>query len=233
MMYFRAFLVALIFTIGLFLISCSSTTHRSPAFKPETNALDKVYSSVFQIRLAIESKDAALGSAVAVAENKLLTAAHVCTAAMEVTYFYKDQVKLIAQDVRGQRYDVRKEMEIFPDRDLCLITVPGISKYRKASLANRGLLVRDRVHIIGGPLGMFPIETEGRFMAHPFTHSEDPSVASLDLLSCPAAGGNSGGPVFNSKGELVGILVMGLGRYSQVTFSVNLEDIRAFLARTL
>jgi len=87
-----------------------------------------------------------------------------------------------------------------------------------ASMAGRAPSRGEKVFVSGHPLGVFPgLVTEG----YAAGWTDDGYL----LLSAPAFGGNSGGPVFNSAGEAVGVLVRGSREYPILTLSVPLESL--------
>jgi len=195
----------------------------------DDRALDQAYRAVVQLAIYEDKDRMTVGSGVIIGTDMVLTAAHVCTAAMDIAIMAKDKMRMVAYQTNGKRYKASQRYYMNSDRDICLVTVPGVSVKDAIVISRFMPKVRDDVVIIGGPAGLFPIETRGKLMALPYTHSSHPAVSPLDMLSCQAFGGNSGGPVVNSKGELIGILVMGMPRYPQVSFSVNLKDIYEFL----
>jgi V8-like Glu-specific endopeptidase len=83
----------------------------------------------------------------------------------------------------------------------------------------------DEVTIIGYPLGTpVQIPTKG-WLAGTVKLGE----TDVYMLSCPAFAGNSGGPVLNNRGEVVGVLIQGIREYPQVTLAAPLPAIRAFI----
>ena len=197
----------------------------------DDRALDQAYKAVVQLNIYEGKNRVTVGSGVVIASGVVLSAAHVCTAAMDIAIMAKDEMTVRVVKVDGLELTAKNNFIMNADRDLCILSVPGVKQEHAIKVSRTIPKVRDDVVIIGGPVGLFPIETRGKLMALAFQHTVHPAVAPLDMLSCQAFGGNSGGPVLNSSGELIGILVMGLPRYPQVSFSVNLKDIHEFIRR--
>lgn len=81
-----------------------------------------------------------------------------------------------------------------------------------------------RVYISGHPLGVeMALVTEG------YTSGWYEGYL---LVSAPAAPGNSGGPVFNTAGEVVGLLVRGAPRYDHLSMATPLAVIYKRIGQT-
>jgi S1-C subfamily serine protease len=115
------------------------------------------------------------------------------------------------------------------ERDLALLGVskPGIP----LSLAQSRALGED-IWVIGSPLGMPLLVTKGIISRLNLVfQGEKTKHFVIDAIVLP---GNSGGPVINSRGQLVGILVrstsaLGSLGAAGLGFSVELSELREFL----
>ena len=157
------------------------------------------------------------GSGVIIGPNTILTAKHVVV----------DADYVIITDVNGN--DIRViDIEIDPDDDCAIITV-------NANLLNfvapaSEVIVGERVIIIGAPFGIDFYNTvtagivSGLNRDVPFFGVN--SVITVDAASNP---GNSGGPVFNMRGQLIGILVGGKWGADGFSIVVTVETVREFL----
>lgn len=139
----------------------------------------------------------------------ILTARHCVESTQEIMAVLDD----------GQEYQATVRA-ISPNQDLALIQ---IGKFNTPFFVfGQSIQQNDLVWIIGNPLGFGNLLTAG-------------IVAKLygdqTLLDCTANPGNSGGPVFNNKGELVGILtamvIVILGP-SHITIAQSIDSIKMF-----
>lgn len=90
-----------------------------------------------------------------------------------------------------------------PNLDLALINVPG-APCPCAKVIDVMPIPGDIVYIVGFPYGMAKVVTSGEVQGRVIIQGIE-----YVLTTAPARPGNSGGGVFNSRGELIGILVMG------------------------
>jgi len=143
------------------------------------------------------------GTAWALNENYTVTAKHVC-------------------DIKG-RAEIRG-MVVIPvyrsaSSDICIMR--GNPKLKPLLIASSGLSEGDILTIFGFPRGAPRVFTWG--FAGPiviFPHGE------FRQLSAPSNPGNSGSPVLNRNGRVVGILVAGLPVYPHVSYSVTYDQLK-------
>ena len=83
---------------------------------------------------------------------------------------------------------------------------------------------------IGGPLGVrhFPSITKGvvsnlSLYLEDYNCPEDMGWSILWLNDAATYGGNSGGPIFNMKCEVVGILVGGMGSFESMSYAISTD----------
>jgi S1-C subfamily serine protease len=143
--------------------------------------------------VSIRCKDS-LGSGFFVAEELLLTNAHVvCTD--------RDSLRVVFEDGRTMWGEVQRVRD---DVDLALIKVVGAGA-RGLSLGDAGAIaVGDRVVIIGNPLGLdFTVHDGG--VSNITRIVNRTAYLQLDSDLNP---GNSGGPVIDDRGRVIGIVTL-------------------------
>ena len=87
-----------------------------------------------------------------------------------------------------------------------------------ATLAEAVPQRQEQIYISGHPLGVYPgLVTTGYVSGW---------LNGWILLSAPAWGGNSGGPVYNSAGEVIGLLVRGSREYNHLTLAAPLGELQ-------
>jgi S1-C subfamily serine protease len=185
----------------LFLLSCATRIPVSPA------------ASVAYLSVKVDGEEIGSATGFAVSSTEMVTSGHVCEAALdyfgEVTSPSLGRLTIVATDF---------------DADLCVLTsrVPLVPlKIADYSQLEKG----DKASIFGFPLGVGPLLTTG-FVENPYYIIFDSPFL---LLSVPAAPGNSGSPVLNEAGEVIGVLSMGPPFYPQLSFASTGSDLVAFL----
>ena len=113
----------------------------------------------------------------------------------------------------------------FPSADVAVFqseaTAPAVR------LADQTVEVGDELYIVGYPWGITRTKTQGYMAALriPIVHPTTGYYMTSDLLDITTAGGNSGSPVFNSKGDVIGVLWGGFNA-APVALGVPLEAVR-------
>ncbi len=173
------------------------------------------------------------GTAFAVDENYLVTAAHVCVAGVQeivMKNLANFSVYLIYLD-KDENISMKKDFKIVDiDRknDLCLIFKPKHG-LRPVTLSGKDMKLRDPVFAVGAPASTFPIESEGVLSLSSMTVDGDQTWPDVMLMSLDICGGNSGGPVFDKNGNVVGVIVAGSRRYDHIAIVVKAKYVIKFL----
>jgi serine protease Do len=117
-------------------------------------------------------------------------------------------------------------MNKFADLALLKIDDPGAPRFVKVNLADPdGLSVGERVFAIGSPLGLERTVTEG------IISTKTRQVQGELYLQTTAQinPGNSGGPLFNLRGEVVGVTNMKLVFGEGLGFAIPVDQVHYFL----
>src|SRR6266850_4391989 len=139
-----------------------------------------------------------LGSGVLIsADGKILTAAHVVQTADVASVEFPDGQEIIARVIGS---DMRSDVALLQLKQIPSDIVP-------APLGDSNKLeVGDEIFVVGAPYGISQTLTAGHLSGRHWLNRNDET--SVEFLQTDAAvnGGSSGSPVFNSDGEVVGIV---------------------------
>jgi putative serine protease PepD len=173
----------------------------------------KVLPSVVQVNVSTASAQG-IGSGVIVsADGKILTNNHVVSGAEKITVTLSDGRTVDASVVTTD-----------PNSDLAVIQAKNVSGLTAATLGDSSTVkVGDQVIAIGSPGGLRGTVTtgivsaldrevtvsaqEGQSSGFPFSRNSSGSTVSYHAIQTDASinQGNSGGPLFNSAGQVIGI----------------------------
>jgi S1-C subfamily serine protease len=151
-------------------------------------------------------------------EGFILTNAHVIEGAQEISVTFFDGTATGAELVGA-----------FIDDDVAMLRVSGVEDLVAADLGSSDALrVGEEVVAIGNALGLGgkPTVTTGIVSAVNRTISDGTSTLS-NLIQTDAAinPGNSGGPLFNSRGQVVGINTATIPDASNIGFALAIDNI--------
>ena len=159
-----------------------------------------------------------LGSGVVIAtDGKILTAAHVVQAA--------DQVSVEFADGRKERAHVAAS---YPRADIAIVQLdfPPAGLVPAKLVDSDAVQVGDDVFVIGAPYGLSHSLTVGHVSGKHISQESIAGLSKVEVIQTDAAinQGNSGGPMFNMAGEVVGIvsqILTNSGGFQGVGFAVT------------
>ena len=147
------------------------------------------------------------------ARGWIATNLHVIVGARELFATFRD----------GEKYEVVEVLAFAPDHDVALLRIdaddlPTLPLGGKVS-------VGDHVVAIGHPLGLSDTVSDGLISA---VRQIDESLEVLQI-SAPIAPGSSGGPLFNDRGEVVGIATAILRGGQNLNFGVPIAYLQSLM----
>ena len=176
--------------LGLWLACVVTPTGMRAALTPE-KLYQKVLPSVMTLEVESNSGERFVGSAVlAFADDVAVTAWHVVADARSVWAVFAD----------GQRVQVTGCIDHSDRRDLALLKLKKPLLHRRATLCQEMQPVAARAYVIGAPKGYDFSISDGLIS----------QIRVVDgflqyQVSCPISPGNSGSPILNQRGEVIGI----------------------------
>ena len=198
-----------IFWLGLWLVNACAPAGLHAALTPE-KLYQKVLPSVMTLEVKSQSGEKFIGSAVlALADDVVLTAWHVVADARSVCAVFAD----------GQRVNVIGCIDYDGGRDLALLKLEKRLPHRRAVLGRELTAVAARAYVIGSPKGYDFSISDGLIS----------QIRSLNgflqyQLSCPISPGNSGGPILNNRGEVIGIASWTKADAQNVSFAIPTRE---------
>jgi serine protease Do len=143
------------------------------------------------------------------------------------------QVELFRRTPQGyERHDLKKVriLAFHPLRDIALLQLepselPGEMPAPVVLADKDDLRVGDLIFAVGNPLGLERTVTQG------IVSSTTRRMGNLRMIQTDAAinPGNSGGPLFNARGEIVGIVCAGATSFDGLAFGIPVSDLVDFL----
>lgn len=160
-------------------------------------------------------------------EGHLITNYHVVEKELKVivTVFHKKK-----QSYEKKQLKRVKILALNPLRDLALLQLDieelGDFQLKHTVIAEKpSVRVGDLVFAIGNPLGLERTVTQG------IVSSTTRTLGHLRFIQTDASinPGNSGGPMFNARGEVVGVVCAGYSFFSGLAFGIPASDLIDFL----
>jgi serine protease Do len=187
---------------------------RQPGVVPDFVALiERVAPSI----VAVGEAKQTIGSGFAVAPNLVITAAHVVTAigadAAVTSSAGRQPARIVATD---------------KDDDIALLEID--KPLPVLPLASAPPKVGEWIVVVGNPFGAGMVATAGIVSAGPGAITATAELSRRIQINASVNPGNSGGPVVNLAGEVVGSTTSLVAGGQGIAFAVSAATLRAFLA---
>lgn len=170
----------------------------------------KVLPSVMTLEVENRAGERFVGSAVlTLADDTALTAWHVVSDARSVCAIFED----------GTRVKVSGWVARDPERDVALLRLDKPMPGRRAVFSREIEPVASRAYVIGAPKGYGFSITDGLI-----SQIRQVGGFSQYQISCPISAGNSGGPVLNEKGLVIGIVLWTKTDAQNVSFAITSRE---------
>jgi serine protease Do len=147
----------------------------------------------------------------------LLTNYHVIQSEVDPEYKGYSRLNVIPANSRGERLPA-KVVAWDRNLDLALLKVERPSSYVFSLSDLPQVKQGERVFVLGSPAGLESTVTSGIVSA--LNRSFLPAGSAIQI-DAPVNPGNSGGPVLNSSGELIGIIFAGAPNFEGLNFAID------------
>ena len=148
------------------------------------------------------------------ADGKLLTNYHVISHSKQAT------VRL----ANGDAYDFIEVIAIDKRKDIALLKIPAVDLPSAKLGRSNAVEIGHTVYSIGSPLGLQNTLSQGLVSG-----IRDMDGYRLFQISAPISHGSSGGPVFNTNGEVIGIAVLTIEGGQNLNFAIPIDYARGML----
>lgn len=215
-------------------VSAAQESSKEPTDSINKNIPVNTASVVYQknitgtIALVSQMEDGILcGTGTVIGDNGyFITNAHVVMETDEDD----DDLLNMSEEVYGQsgEHHYRFTAELIfadPSMDLALLKTEPNTSMTSISLADQEAIPGEPVYVIGNSKG------EGLCIVEGIVSDVHRKVGSIDaiMISAPVTTGNSGGPVFNAEGKLLGVIKSGHSDINSMNYVIPVKTIRDFL----
>ena len=144
---------------------------------------------------------------------------HIATNHHVVDNMWIGSAKLVGTE---EIYPVEAILDIDKERDLAVIKVGGIDAPALPLGDSDTVQIDDRVYIAGNPRGLEVLFSDGIISA-----IRGDSTDKFFQMTAPISQGSSGGPVFNEKGEVIGVSFVNLRDGQNLNFAIPVNYLKA------
>ena len=129
--------------------------------------------------------------------------------------------KLVA---KTNTYPIQGVVATDPENDLAIlqVTIPGINPLPLGD--SEKVRIGERVYVAGNPKGL-----EGTFSEGIISRISNQETNKRLQMTAPISSGSSGGPVLNSKGDVIGVAFMTLEGGQNLNFAIPAKYVKALL----
>ncbi len=130
-------------------------------------------------------------------------------------------------DGKGRIYQVAGLLDVDEEGDLALLSVEGPhSRARASQLATLLPEEGEKIFVIGNPLKLEGSVSDGIVSAV----RELPNIGKIIQITAPISHGNSGSPVFNLKGQVVGVVTIKVTNGQNINLAIGAARVRQLQA---
>ena len=207
----------LVYLMGTALLLLSITTG-APALTSERIA-EKALAATVSLKMKDSTGRTRFGSGFFVKPNQIATNSHVIEGAAQGT------AKLVGKDTR---YQIEGTVATDEDNDLAVLKVTAYGVTPLPLGDSDTVNIGKTVYVTGNPKGF-----EGTFSDGLISGRRGSYPKELLQMSAPISPGSSGGPVLNSKGEVIGISVSVHRALDaqNLNFAIPINYLKALLAK--
>ena len=180
--------IVLSFMVGGLVLFCGTTVEAAPT--PQ-EIVEIALDSTVHLGFTDAKGNRWTGSGFVIPDGHIVTNHHV------VDNMWIGSAELVGNE---EIYPVETILAVDKARDLAIIKVAGINAPALPLGDSDTVQIDDRVYIAGNPRGLEVLFSEGIISA-----IRGDSTDKLFQMTAPISRGSSGGPVFNEKGEVIGV----------------------------
>lgn len=168
-------------------------------------------------------------------EGYIVTNYHVVQNQNKMLTFFYDKNITSLKDINPENFKVAEVVAVLPEKDLALIKLSSENKYKPLRFgSNSKIEVAQDVFAIGHPetySWSFTYGVISQLRNNYEWNYDQKSLCRANVIQTqtPINPGNSGGPLFNEKGELIGINTFRTGEAEGLNFAVRIDEISNFI----
>lgn len=201
--------------VAFLLLAAASSAHAQTAQEIAKKAFG---STVLLVMEDANGQPLSLGSGFLVRDGEIASNLHVVEGAA------RGYAKLVGQKTK---HDIQGITAVDPERDLVVLKI-SVSGSPVLSLGTSDAVqVGESVYAVGNPQGL-----EGTFSHGIVSSIRDVGTDKLLQITAPISPGSSGGPVLNSKAEVIGVSVATFRSGQNLNFAIPSNYLKTLLAKT-
>ena len=158
-----------------------------------------------------------LGSGFFVRDDEVASNLHVVKGAA------RGYAKIVGQKTK---YDIEGITAVDPERDLVVLKISGAGVQELALGNSESVHVGETVYAVGNPQGL-----EGTFSQGIVSSIREVGTDKILQITAPISPGSSGGPVLNSKGEVIGVSVATFRGGQNLNFAIPSNYLKALVTK--
>ncbi|WP_066715553.1 S1C family serine protease [Clostridium sp. Marseille-P299] len=193
---------------------CTITIHvidKSERIVPDaTEIYEKVAKSMVEITMVTDKKEDSLGSGFFIGDGMILTNYHVIENASSINVI----------DYEGKEFEVTSIYDYNKEFDLAVLGVKGTKEALPISLDK--VVAGEKVYTVGSPYGYTGTFSSG------IVGAASRIIEKVDYIqiTAPISKGNSGGPLLNRFGEVIGVNTLTRTDAQNLNFSLNISYLK-------